>query len=1182
MLWPAWTYFNTTILITVLTVSSVIVWWSRDQAQARVSLRAAAGAVLVAIFWLVAPDLAQHTLTSLYTYILNASTAGQLRALLIDHATMLVTGAAVVWLTRRAWQTLWTPVPELINILGVEVPDRPDVSLAGIKADAATLNWSRPSPNRPVQKFLIQVNGVVVGDVAANQEPAIVVSGLKPDHFYNVRVIAVGSNNFQAGSRVIRLRTFGSDGKPRTGTTRLPASFTAEEQHGSGSGDHGDDSGVSKSSLPALESDLASLQGVNLAGPPGSRRNTVTRRHSPSTASMDPPPIREASTGSETLAELTQTFANVRKEREDVLAQIAKEEEENKKALDELEVEKLEKRKEHKKKEEQTKKLNREVNSTDKAMRNAQNNKVKKEKELNQKIAERQKYEDKILDWERKMEDMKREMDRFETQRKELAHERDAKLETLHVESDQLRKENADLELELKRKREELKVLEDARKELPGGDDDDDEWRNNLAAFKQECQRRQRALQEMVIEENRMGRRLDEQFRVLSMQIAAIPGQTAQGSTTHPPGLDLYSQPNSSGIDFDSPMVTQLKRRSRNSNSLSNVSISSPLPPYSQIDPAISGQSGYNSTRVNPPPGLPGFAQGPFMSLGSDMPERLDEDGIRAISAPLSPSATALLPANILDDIDDEPSPATGYDATDPFGTRVGSPADGPQSPASSGPPLSVPSSPPVSTQELPFPQSAADDHTDASSGFLRSPSAQSGGVGSPTTQDPPPAKSFGSFFNFQRSRHAKGAETGGPTLGSLKHGQSQSFPRQDEVDANARSRRLSISGGWSMFGRNNAPHDIIEGHAMESKGFSARTLNPFHRSGTFNGFAERDPSSPRPGSVASTELPRPSTDSGSIWGPSLMDGINLSKANRIWAAEPGWSASRTPSRRPSLHGSPSALKTTLASADDEILDEEMPHNPAVGIIGRPKTSASKSFARLNPNVPAFMPSLFQRKTDKDGTKDKEKGKGKEKSKDKPKDKNKTTEASMTSPSENDSPADSRISRDTYSVHTQISVSESHESLPLDQSLSNTPSEPNSATLSSSLKDENVVRKLFRKGSSSKFSLPGRLGVKDGSSLFKKGPSSAAGASANSDTLGARSSMEDMTVFDDNSGLALGRSYESITSSPSLGPSLTNKSSRDSKSGTRWLSFSKKGRKEKESLDLDRDKLVESEAGDEA
>lgn len=51
-------------------------------------------------------------------------------------------------------------MPELIGVLGVDVPDAPDVSLAGIRADAATLNWTRPRANRPVSKFLIQVNGV--------------------------------------------------------------------------------------------------------------------------------------------------------------------------------------------------------------------------------------------------------------------------------------------------------------------------------------------------------------------------------------------------------------------------------------------------------------------------------------------------------------------------------------------------------------------------------------------------------------------------------------------------------------------------------------------------------------------------------------------------------------------------------------------------------------------------------------------------------------------------------------------------------------------------------------------------------------------------------------------------------------------------------------------------------------
>ena len=48
----------------------------------------------------------------------------------------------------------------LISILGVEVPESPEVSLAGIKADAVTLHWTRPVLNKPVLKYLIHVNGV--------------------------------------------------------------------------------------------------------------------------------------------------------------------------------------------------------------------------------------------------------------------------------------------------------------------------------------------------------------------------------------------------------------------------------------------------------------------------------------------------------------------------------------------------------------------------------------------------------------------------------------------------------------------------------------------------------------------------------------------------------------------------------------------------------------------------------------------------------------------------------------------------------------------------------------------------------------------------------------------------------------------------------------------------------------
>lgn len=66
----------------------------------------------------------------------------------------------VLRLLGRAWNVLWKPVNDLISILGVEVPDSPEVSLAGIKHNAITLHWSRPGPQKPVVKYLIQVNGV--------------------------------------------------------------------------------------------------------------------------------------------------------------------------------------------------------------------------------------------------------------------------------------------------------------------------------------------------------------------------------------------------------------------------------------------------------------------------------------------------------------------------------------------------------------------------------------------------------------------------------------------------------------------------------------------------------------------------------------------------------------------------------------------------------------------------------------------------------------------------------------------------------------------------------------------------------------------------------------------------------------------------------------------------------------
>ncbi|KAK4229115.1 hypothetical protein QBC38DRAFT_122802 [Podospora fimiseda] len=1188
MSWISWASLVPTFLI----LSASLVWWFVEPNNARLNLFATVGVVLVS--WTLNPEIdIQLPLFDVDT--LNAIATLGLEIYIVRHARMMLTGAAVVWLLRRALQTLWKPVPELINILGVDVPDPPDVSLAGIRADAATVNWTRPPANRSVQKFLIQVNGVVVGEVAANQEPAIVVSGLKPDHFYNVRVIAVGSNNFQSGSRVIRLRTFGRDGRPQLGNSRLPSNFTADEPHGTAQGEHIDENGVLRSSFPALES-AAAPEGTSSPARDGSsaptsgpRRNTVTRKHSPSTTSMDQPTREEISAYSKkTLPELTEKFESIRRETEDVLAMIAKEEADNRKILDELEAEKMDKKKEQKKKEEQTEKLKRDVNSTDRSMRNAMQRKAQREKVLKEKQTERSRLHDSIAKWEKGMNDMRNDRKSFEQQRKDLEDQRDKKIRSCQGDNNDLQAECSRLEQELKERREQVKELEAARKKLPGGDDDG-EWRERDTEIRREWHQRNRELSENLAFETKRSRSLDEQIRLLSMQLQHTPQ----------PSYGLYNQGNPPGLEFDNPTITQLKRRSHTNSSLSNISASSPLPAYSQIDPALSQPTGFASSRaLNAPPG---FAPGPFIDLSQDMDhDHFDDSGFRGSDAPLSPSATALLPSNILDDFDDDedddPSPNSRFDPEPFLSPQRASPENAPQSPASSGngKSLSALSSPRGSSNNLPFPPFQS-DVADRLSGTLPSPTAAE-----------PALK--GGFFPWQRSRPAKDLDSQPPLLGSLKQGQSQSFPRQtDDPDGLVNKRRISLSGTWNVFNRNSVGPEITEGQVPTA---FPRSLNPFSSSRRPPGglLHERDPSSPRPASIASNEFPRPSTDSNSIWGPPL-DSTALGKSSRLWSPDTTWS--RNPSRRPSIHGSPSALKTTLASADDEILDEDiMPNADQVGVIGsRPPTQSQKALARLNPNAPAFIGSFFKSKPEKGKEKEekekakaekKEKEKAKKESKDK--DKHKNNKEATTDLFEMDSPTDSRKSRDAASVHTLYSLSESRDSLSLDMSFSNTPSEPASTGLSSSFKDDNVVRKLFRKSSSSKFGLAGRLGGggkgESHGSLFKKGPSSTASGGGTSDKGGCAASLERCSIgdFEDltdeagavNSVNFLGRSYDSVTSSPALGPlgpatsspvaatttptfaAGNNSKGKETKS-SRWLSnFGKKGKKEKESLDLDR------------
>lgn len=1054
---------------------------------------------------------------------------------------MVLTLGAVVWLLHRSWQTLWKPVPDLINILGVDVPEPPDVSLAGIRSDAATLSWTRPTSNRPVQKYTIQVNGVHVGDSPGN-EVAITVTGLKPDHFYNIRVVAVGPNNFQAGSKVLRLRTFGKDGRPQLGNSRLPTSFANNDHPHPKIGDEDDESDSQKKSpvptveaAPVLDGNNASTSDVS-ATAPSQRRNTVNRRHSPSVASMDQPQIKLPPVDGPELSldELNRRFESTRKEVDEILAQYAKEEAELQQQEEELKQEKDAKRQALKEKEEQTAQLKASVRTTMEQMRAAEKERTKKEQQLKDKENKKSKVRDTASKLENDIERMKKERDGFEAQKKELKEKRDIDGQELDDSNAKLQEKCAELEAELREKGKQLQDLKATREELPGADDE--QWKENDVVVRKEWDARRKELHSQLVAETKKLHNLDSQIRYLREE-------------QHNMGLYYSNQPDPTAAEFE-PATTQDPRDSGNFDSLSHLNLSPPPNQFGLPDDSFSGFS------------RAGFSQILFMdhNAADNADDHQSEADFRANAGPLSPTAHSLLPSGIFDE--------TFEDAEEHLPNQylpesvTAAEEDNPQSPLSSdGRSLNMFSSPHGSSHNLPFPQ-----YNDMDS--------QSLNINSSPQQAPLQSSHRLSSLlsNFQR-RGAKPADVEGPAIGSLKTGQSQSFPRStDDHDMPGSKRRISFS--W-MNRHSGEPSRSSMGPT--SRPFSARRLNPFASSaGALTG--DNDSPDSRPASIASTDLPRPSTDSGSIW--NMPGDFSMLSKNRVWSPNEGRWSSRNPSRRPSLGAAPTVLETTLATANDEILDDRDLLDPQtspsqIGVIGsRPPSHRASMNRNLNPAAPTFRtPSFFGRR-DRDASPDKG-SKGKEKRGKSKEGRTKGIEALTPTvevpPNLDDSPSSPRMSRDAYSVHTQNSISESHESLDLGMTASNSTTDNNAASHKDA--DSSVVKKLFRKGSSSKFStLSSRLS-KD-SVLFKKGPGSSTFSEKNMSSE-HRPSIGDADELDEDIS-QLGRSYDSMASSPSLGQgSFKSKDApKEGRMGTWRFSMKKKTKepaaKEKESLENDR------------
>jgi hypothetical protein len=416
------------------------------------------------------------------------------------------------------------------------------------------------------------------------------------------------------------------------------------------------------------------------------------------------------------------------------------------------------------------------------------------------------------------------------------------------------------------------------------------------------------------------------------------------------------------------------------------------------------------------------------------------------------------------------------------------------------------------------------------------------------------------------------------PTLGSLKTGESQSFPRNysDGLDPLARRRRLSYGGNWAapvtnLFPRNGPlGSDKESGLARMSSSrrgfpsiFSSAKLNPSNlpvlgkQSGSSSGYDQFTPrnestdfaasanirgdsSSSRPSSVYSFErLPRPSTDGQPFgWGAPERSNIRGSPLGPDWSASQTWS--RTHSRRPSIsYGSTGNL--AIQSPPEEHIYEECQglSRPLQAPIGtRPVSSQLPVMPKLNPAAPSFT-TLFARNKDK--AKDKAKSKDIETLK----------QGDHDLQHEETSPPDSRKSKDSRSFATAGSLAESRESL--DRTASATPPDTTPSK-------ETFIQKMTRKSSSNKFN-----SWKEKGGLFsRKGEPSTPGE----------------IDEDGSSDALLGRSLESTSTTPS-GEKEKEKAGRTSLS---WSFMRKPKRGEKSDLaasEVSESSEKASETGDE-
>ncbi|PLB35661.1 Fibronectin type III domain protein [Aspergillus candidus] len=982
---------------------------------------------------------------------------------------------ALIWLLYRAWQVCQTPNDLLVEKLGLDIPPPPEVTLEEITAREIRIAWKQPEFHNSIHKHIIQVNGAKVGE-SKRAETAVEILNLVPGSIYHICVLSVSAANFQTPSAIIHVRTksislSSAQQNAAVGNPTIRASIPRST------------AGLPTPSAPVMSREHSGGQVPN-------KRSSAGRKQSPAsgadsshgTTNVEELQRSEASNDRDgNLERLADRLKQLQHENEAVEKQTGDEDEEHVALLKDLEKQRDDLRKRVKEKDEASGDLKKQVYKLESVNRSVQSEKVKRERLLQRKESERKKRKNDIIRWREQMERMANDVAQAREEKTRVEEEKKNRLEEVQ---EKIAKEQMEMKViddEIQDKGGRVKKLEDERKTTQAPDSEDGRELDRI--------------------DNERARQWEMKLSSLHARYATLVNLHAQAQQQYHEAQERLKwlttqRPGSTGpfalpaLDLDLSNTATIRPRRHRSSLASNVS--SPMN-FATMEPSFSGSIAYNPPTTSSPTFAPSSA---FFNInnGMTLPDLSGQaETIRGAESEvsfgynpqMSPRADALLPSDLLGDEESPELPRpvirprfSSYEQQQipPDGFPDGFP-HGPPSPVSSG---SRPGS------VFPSPHENPRQETDSQPANF------------PDAEEAPKSASrrLSGLFGFHRPRGKTLADEP-PLLGTLKAGQSQSFPRNlDEMDPiGARRRRLSHTGNWanpmSLFPRSNTAGvtaDSSSDHAPSRRAAITSIFSPSRfgfgggnglaKSGDhsdlstgYNQFSPRhdpiDPSSilgtvrrgslsPRPSSTFSfdNQLPHPSTDNRHFGWPSAEKPEHRSPLGFDWASPSTWS--RVQSRRPSTqYGSSGHLPLTLTGEPDFLQDSsyERQGRPLQAPIGtRPSSSHRPMTPRLNPAAPTFN-AVFKS------------GQGKEH--EDPTDRDLEGPFNM---SMDGSPCDSRVSRDSRSLSNF--AGDSYESLER---------MPSAASADNSSSKESFIRKITRKGSSGKFS-----SWKDRSGLFSK------------------------------------------------------------------------------------------------